>query len=66
MNKKFLVAWLVIFVAWMLGSFVVHGLLLHDDYSKLTNLFRSEADAQKFFPLMLLAHEILYRQPAKA
>jgi len=59
MNKKFLIAWLVIFVAWMLGSFVVHGLLLHDDYSKLTNLFRSEADAQKFFPLMLLAHVIL-------
>jgi hypothetical protein len=59
MNKKFIIAWIVIFVAWMCGSFVVHGVLLHDDYARLTNLFRSEADAQKYFPLMILAHVIL-------
>jgi hypothetical protein len=59
MNKKFLVAWIVIFIAWMAGSFVVHGVLLHDDYAKLPNLFRPEADAQKYFPLMILAHVIL-------
>ena len=59
MNKKFLIGWLVIFVAWMAGSFVVHGALLHDDYAKLPNLFRPEADAQKYFPLMILAHVIL-------
>ena len=59
MNKKFLIAWVVIFVAWFAGSFVVHGILLHDDYMKLSNLFRPEADAQKFFPLMILAHVIL-------
>jgi hypothetical protein len=59
MNKRFFIAWLVIFVAWMAGSFVVHGVLLHDDYSKLSGLFRSEADAQRFFPLMILAHVIL-------
>jgi hypothetical protein len=59
MNKRFFIAWLVIFVAWMAGSFVVHGVLLHDDYSKLSGLFRSEADAQRYFPLMILAHVIL-------
>jgi len=59
MNKKFIIAWIVIFVAWMCGSFVVHGVLLHDDYVKLSNLFRPEADAQKYFPLMILAHVIL-------
>jgi len=59
MNKKFLVAWVVIFIAWMAGSFVVHGVLLHDDYAKLPNLFRQEAEAQKYFPLMILAHVIL-------
>jgi hypothetical protein len=59
MNKKFIIAWIVIFIAWMAGSFVVHGVLLHDDYTKLSNLFRSEADAQKYFPLMILAHVIL-------
>ena len=59
MNKKFAIAWLVLFVAWFLGSFVVHGVLLHSDYLQLTNLFRPEADQQRYFPLMILAHVIL-------
>ena len=59
MNKKFLLAWIAIFLAWMIGSFVVHGVLLHDDYMQLPNLFRTEADAQQYFPLMILAHVIL-------
>jgi hypothetical protein len=59
MNKKLIVAWIVLFVAWMMGSFVVHGVLLHSDYLQLTNLFRPEADQQKYFPLMILAHLIL-------
>jgi hypothetical protein len=58
-NKKFFVAWIVIFIAWMAGSFVVHGVLLHDDYLKLSNLFRMEADSQNYFPLMILAHVLL-------
>lgn len=59
MNKKFFIGWVVIFIFWMLGSFVVHGVLLHDDYAKLPNLFRPEAEAQTYFGLMLLAHVIL-------
>jgi hypothetical protein len=59
MNKKFAIAWLSIFVAWMIGDFIVHGVLLHDDYAKLPNLFRPEADAQQYFPLMILAHVIM-------
>ena len=59
MNKKFIIAWIAIFIAWFAGSFVVHGVLLHDDYMKLTNLFRPEADAQKYMPLMVLAHVLL-------
>ena len=59
MNKKFFIGWIVVFVAWMAGSFVVHGVLLHDDYLRLPNLFRTEADAQRYFPLMILAHIIL-------
>lgn len=59
MNKKFIIAWIVVFIVWMAGSFVVHGVLLHEDYVKLSNLFRTEADAQKYFPLMILAHVIL-------
>lgn len=59
MNKRFLAAWLIVFIAWMVGSFIVHGTLLHNDYAALPKLFRSEANAQRFFPLMLLAHVIL-------
>jgi hypothetical protein len=59
MNKKFFIAWIVLFVAWMAGSYAVHGALLHEDYAKLQTLFRPEAEAQKQFPLMVLAHVIM-------
>jgi hypothetical protein len=58
-KKKFLIAWIVLFVAWFVGSFVVHGVLLRPDYVQLSGLFRSESDQQRYFPLMILAHVIL-------
>jgi len=59
MNRKFVIAWIVIFVAWFLGSFVVHGVLLSADYTRLGGLFRAPADSQQYFPLMILAHLML-------
>lgn len=59
MDKRFLLAWLIVFIAWMAGSFVVHGTLLHADYLALSDLFRTEEDAGGKFPLMLLAHVIM-------
>jgi hypothetical protein len=59
MNKRFFLAWLVVFIAWFIGSFIVHGVLLHADYAQLSNLFRKEAEAQNFYPLMILAHVIM-------
>ena len=59
MNKKFVIAWIVLFIAWFCGSFVVHGLLLHDDYTRLAGMFRTDADSQAFFPWMILAHVLL-------
>ena len=59
-TKKFLIGWLLLFVAWMVGSFVVHGALLGADYTALQGkLFRTEQDSQQYFPLMLLAHVLL-------
>ncbi len=58
-DRKFLIAWLLTFVAWMAESFVVHGLMLGADYSKLATLFRPEAEAQNYFPIMLGAHVIM-------
>jgi hypothetical protein len=59
MNKKFLVAWVVIFIVWFFGSFVVHGVLLRPDYMQLTQLFRADSDQWRYFPLMIVAHVIL-------
>ena len=59
MNKKLALAWALVFVAWMIGSFVVHGVLLRADYMQLSGLFRTDADQQRFFPVMLLAHVVL-------
>jgi hypothetical protein len=59
MNKQLLIAWVVVFIVWFIGSFVVHGVLLRSDYMQLAGLFRTEDDQQKYFPLMLLAHVIL-------
>lgn len=58
MNKKFLVAWLVLFVLYMAGGFVIHGMLLADEYLA-TGLMRPEAEAQKLMHLMILAHVLM-------
>jgi hypothetical protein len=58
MNKKFLVAWLVVFVLYMAGGFVIHGMLLADEYMA-TGLMRPEAEAQEMMHLMILAHVLM-------
>jgi hypothetical protein len=59
MNKRFAIAWLVLFIVWMGGSFLVHGVLLHDDYMKVQKLFRTPEESQAYFPYMILAHVLL-------
>jgi hypothetical protein len=59
MNRRFLVALIAVFVVWMAGDFLIHGVLLHDDYAALPELYRSEADSSRYFPLMLLAHFVM-------
>ena len=58
MNKKFLIAWLVMFVLYFAFGFVVHGLLLHDDYIA-TGIMRPEEQQQGMMGLMILAHVML-------
>lgn len=59
MNRRFVVAWLAVFIGWMVGDFVIHGTLLYGEYARLPQLFRPEAEAQRYFPLMVLAHAIM-------
>jgi membrane protease YdiL (CAAX protease family) len=56
LNKRFLISVVVIFVLSMAFGFLVHGLLLSQQYAKLPGLFRTEQDAVNYFPFMLLAH----------
>ena len=59
MNKHFLISALAMFVATMVVGFVVHGLLLGQDYAALPNLYRGEQDSQNYFHFMLLAHVLM-------
>lgn len=59
MKKQFILSVVLLFVASMLIDFVVHGLLLKNSYAALPNLMRGEADAQRHFPWMLLAHVLI-------
>jgi len=61
MNKKFMLSVAVIFVMSMAIGFLVHGVMLHDEYQKLVDarLMRSESEAQKLFGLMILANFLI-------
>jgi hypothetical protein len=59
MRMKFLGTWVVVFIVWMVGAYIVHVTLLHDDYAALSHMFRSEADAQQHFPFMIVAHVVM-------
>ena len=58
MNKKFLVAWLVLFILYMAGGMIIHGVILHADY-EATGLMRPAAEAQEKMPLMIFAHVLM-------
>jgi uncharacterized membrane protein len=59
MKRSPYVTWLVVFVLWMLGGFLVHGLMLQADYAHLPNLFRSAVDSPRYMPYNMLAHGLM-------
>ena len=59
MDKNFLISTVVIFVAWMLGGFAVHGLWLSTDYEALPNIMRTLEDQESYFHWMIIAHIIM-------
>ena len=59
MNKQFIISFIVVFIASMLFDFTVHAVLLKNDYARQPALMRGEADAQRHFPAMLLAHALI-------
>ena len=59
MNKRFWICAVVMFFAAMLLSFLVHALLLGDDYAALGAMYRDADDGRAHFPWMLLAHGLI-------
>ena len=57
--KPFVISAIALAVLSLLLGFVVHASLLHGEYATLSSLFRPEADAQNYFPFMLLAHVLI-------
>jgi len=55
MGGRFWISVVVMSILAFANGFVVHGVLLHDDYSRLPNLLRPEVEAQGYFGWMLLA-----------
>ena len=59
MNTKFIVSSLVMGFASLMQGFLVHAVLLHNDYARLPNLYRPESQQQGQFPYMLVAHLLI-------
>jgi hypothetical protein len=59
MGGRFWVSWLVLTVLSLAIGFAVHGGLLHDDYSRLPNLLRTEDDAHGRMGWMVLANSMM-------
>ena len=59
MNKKFLVSSIVVFVVWMIGSFLVHVLWLGPTSEGMTNMMRPAEEQEAMMHFMLIAHVMM-------
>ncbi len=59
MNKKFLISSVVVFVAWMAGSMLVHGVMLGEAYEGMGSMVRSVKEQEAYLPYMILAHVLM-------
>lgn len=59
MDKKFWISGIAASVLFFLFGFLVHGVLLHDDYMNLKHIFRPEDQAMGYLPYMVIAHILM-------
>ena len=55
-DKKFWIAFVVIFIVTSALGFVVHGIWLAPDYEQLVGIMRSNEDQESLIHFMILAH----------
>ena len=56
--KRFAVAFVLMFVLTAAASYVIHGMLLHADYTHFPNLLRTVDDANRHFVYLLAAFAV--------
>ena len=59
MSKKFILSVIALFVVAMILGFIIHVLLLGEDYKALGPLMRSQEEQTAFFLWMVLAYVLL-------
>ncbi len=59
MNKKFLISWIAVFVVWMIGSMLVHGIWLGPTYEGLADMMRPMEEQEALMHFMLIAHVLM-------
>ena len=59
MNKTFVLSVVVVFVVALALGGLVHHVMLGHEYMKIAQLFRPPAEAQKNFPIMIIAHLVM-------
>lgn len=59
MNKRFLISGIAASLLFSLWGFLVHGVLLTQDYMELKSLMRPEAEAMGNMPYMIVAHILM-------
>lgn len=59
MNRKFILSSVVMFVLSMGSGFVVHALILGQDYQSLPSMMRPTDEAAAYLPYKLLAHILM-------
>jgi hypothetical protein len=56
MHRRFWISAVIVSVVALIFGFVVHGLLLWEDYRALPHLYRTPKESQNYFHFILLAH----------
>lgn len=59
MDKRFWISGVVISIAALMLGFVVHGVILADDYKALGAMYRPDAEQINYFPYMIAAHLLI-------
>ncbi len=58
MNRKFVVSVVVIFVLTVIFGFIVHGVLLREDYAQLANLVRPQQEMRGYYGYLLFGQAL--------